>query len=142
MAHPDQKSLFVEISRKDFIQRIWSIILLPYVLLLILMEQKHKQVSTQKIIKIPDELSNPITFFDEFICIRSNQELKIYSSTCTHLGCRINKTHQGVLVCPCHGSSFNFEGKVLTGPATKNLTALHFVHHKETNEIVISLNNS
>ena len=142
MAYPDQKSLVVKISRKDFIKRIWGIILLPYVLLLLLMEQKHKQVSIQKIIKIPDEFSNPITFFDEIICIRTSQELKIYSSKCTHLGCRINKTDKGVLVCPCHGSSFNLEGKVLSGPATKNLTALNFVHDKKNSEIIISLNNS
>ena len=142
MAYPDQKSLVVKISRKDFIKRIWGIILLPYVLLLLLMEQKHKQVSIQKIIKIPDEFSNPITFFDEIICIRTSQELKIYSSKCTHLGCRINKTDKGVLVCPCHGSSFNLEGKVLTGPATRNLTALNFVHDKKNSEIIISLNNS
>lgn len=129
----------MKISRKDFIKHFWGIILLPYVLLLILMERKHNQVSKQKVIRVPAEFSGTVNFVDEVICIRSNKELKIYSSKCTHLGCRINKTHQGVLVCPCHGSSFNLDGKVLTGPASKNLTELNFVHDKETNEIVISI---
>jgi cytochrome b6-f complex iron-sulfur subunit len=39
---------------------------------------------------------------------------------CTHLGCTVNVTPTG-LVCPCHGSEFDREGRVLKGPADRAL---------------------
>jgi Rieske Fe-S protein len=40
--------------------------------------------------------------------------------TCTHLGCTVTVTADG-LVCPCHGSRFDRRGEVVTGPATRSL---------------------
>ncbi|WP_224959305.1 QcrA and Rieske domain-containing protein [Geomonas subterranea] len=39
---------------------------------------------------------------------------------CTHLGCTVNVTPAG-LICPCHGSEFDSEGRVLKGPADRAL---------------------
>ncbi len=39
---------------------------------------------------------------------------------CTHLGCVPNKTDKG-WSCPCHGSEYDLSGRVLKGPAPKNL---------------------
>ena len=39
---------------------------------------------------------------------------------CTHRGCELN-VGGGVYTCPCHGSEFSVEGKVLEGPAEKEL---------------------
>lgn len=39
---------------------------------------------------------------------------------CTHLGCVPNKTESGWL-CPCHGSMYDNSGRVVRGPAPKNL---------------------
>ena len=44
------------------------------------------------------------------------------SAVCTHLGCIANwKSEDGVIACPCHGSKFDKEGKVLDGPAPRSL---------------------
>ena len=39
-------------------------------------------------------------------------------SLCTHQGCSVDwESDTGVFACPCHGSSFNADGSVATGPA-------------------------
>src|SRR3990172_7213935 len=40
------------------------------------------------------------------------------SAICTHLGCIANwKPEDGIIACPCHGSKFGQDGKILDGPA-------------------------
>ncbi|WP_330178873.1 Rieske (2Fe-2S) protein [Nocardia sp. NBC_01503] len=46
-----------------------------------------------------------------------------FSSTCTHLGCKVNEVSDGVIKCPCHGSKFNLDGSVAGGPAPRPLDA-------------------
>jgi nitrite reductase/ring-hydroxylating ferredoxin subunit len=43
------------------------------------------------------------------------------SPICTHLGCTV-EIEQARLVCPCHGSTYDREGRVLRGPAEQRLT--------------------
>jgi Rieske Fe-S protein len=43
--------------------------------------------------------------------------------TCTHLACTVKATEQG-FACPCHGSRFASDGRVLTGPAPRALRRL------------------
>lgn len=44
------------------------------------------------------------------------------SPICTHLGCTV-EIEQARLVCPCHGSTYDREGKVLRGPAEEALAS-------------------
>jgi Rieske Fe-S protein len=46
-----------------------------------------------------------------------------FSSTCTHLGCKVNEISGGLIRCPCHGSAFRLDGTVAQGPATRPLDA-------------------
>jgi len=44
------------------------------------------------------------------------------SRTCTHLGCSVPwDEEKNQFVCPCHGSTFNLTGEVLTAPAPRPL---------------------
>ena len=44
------------------------------------------------------------------------------SATCTHQGCTVSAPQNGVLSCPCHGSTFDAStGDVINGPATRPL---------------------
>lgn len=56
-------------------------------------------------------------------------EFLVIEGICTHLGCsptyrpEISSDFQGGFFCPCHGSKFDFSGRVYSGvPAPTNLT--------------------
>lgn len=56
--------------------------------------------------------------------VYKDEDGKIYAIVpdCTYEGCRLNwdKTEK-VWICPCCGSKYTYEGKVVNGPATENL---------------------
>lgn len=62
--------------------------------------------------------------------------LRAFAITCPHLGCSYafddGKQH---FVCPCHGSEFALDGRVLHGPATSPLSHLTWQAGPGPNEI-------
>jgi len=52
--------------------------------------------------------------------IRKSGKISAVSLVCTHLGCTVSATPEQ-LVCPCHGSSFDWQGAVIKGPADRPL---------------------
>jgi ubiquinol-cytochrome c reductase iron-sulfur subunit len=70
-------------------------------------------------------------------------ELLVMVGICTHLGCsptyepEITADFKGGFICPCHGSKFDFAGRVYQGvPAPTNLTIPPYYFVNE-NEILI-----
>jgi quinol---cytochrome c reductase iron-sulfur subunit, bacillus type len=52
----------------------------------------------------------------------SPSQVIAFSPACTHLGCAYHWNDQkGEFECPCHGSAFGIDGKVLRGPAPRPL---------------------
>ena len=45
-----------------------------------------------------------------WVCKDSEEEFRVYSTICPHLGCAINHATDH-FVCPCHGSHFELTGK-------------------------------
>lgn len=49
-------------------------------------------------------------------------DVRGYSATCTHQGCKVDAVKNGKIQCPCHGSAFNAStGAVVRGPASRPL---------------------
>ncbi|HEX4701844.1 MAG TPA: Rieske (2Fe-2S) protein [Pseudonocardiaceae bacterium] len=47
---------------------------------------------------------------------------KGFGTTCTHLGCTVDKVANGLIECPCHGSRYSVvDGTVKAGPAPRPL---------------------
>ena len=48
------------------------------------------------------------------------------NAVCTHLGCVVPwNAAENKFMCPCHGSQYNNEGKVVRGPAPLSLALVH-----------------
>lgn len=56
------------------------------------------------------------------LLIHDAKGFRALSLTCTHLGCEVKPTESG-FACPCHGSLYDPDGKVLRGPAGQPLHA-------------------
>ncbi len=55
-------------------------------------------------------------------CKDENGKVYVLSTPCTHMGCQVNWNNAEMTWdCPCHGSRFNYDGKVIHGPALMDL---------------------
>lgn len=55
----------------------------------------------------------------------SAEDVTVFSPICPHLGCRYDwHPERREFICPCHGSVFSMQGKVLAGPAPRPLDTL------------------
>jgi Rieske Fe-S protein len=57
------------------------------------------------------------------VLLHTESGFSALSLVCTHLGCSVENDTQG-FTCPCHGSRFNADGKVMQGPASQPLAPL------------------
>jgi cytochrome b6-f complex iron-sulfur subunit len=57
------------------------------------------------------------------VLFRSDIGFSALSLVCPHLGCTVASQTEG-FACPCHGSRFDSQGRLVRGPAAKSLTAL------------------
>jgi Rieske Fe-S protein len=76
----------------------------------------------------------------EPLAIARDSENTIFATRalCTHMTCtlRFNQLTAS-LMCPCHGSHFEFDGKVINGPATIDLPRLNVEFDGQTVRIVL-----
>ncbi len=69
-----------------------------------------------------DYADGSVTFLEDerVFIVRRGNTFQCLSAICTHLGCTVNRTREGYH-CPCHGSVFTDQGRVLSGPAPRPL---------------------
>ena len=63
-----------------------------------------------------------------YIVVESSESIADYgiNAVCTHLGCVVPwNPNENKFICPCHGSQYNNEGKVVRGPAPLSLALAH-----------------
>jgi len=69
-----------------------------------------------------------LSVFDEVIMINKapyNDDIYVLDSRCTHQGCLVNKwVAYQTIECPCHGSVFDIDGRLLSGAAGPQQGAL------------------
>jgi len=118
-----------EITRRDFLGLaaiggaiISSLSVLTGVFRMFKPNVRYEESTKFKLGKAEDYPSGTIRKLDEKGLFIFSKEDGLYaiSAICTHLGCIVNQTEWG-FQCPCHGSRYNETGKVIAGPAPRNL---------------------
>lgn len=138
------------ISRRGFLETVTTIIagviglsliipLAGYAILPALRKREKEWVDLGPVEKIrlgePQQVEFLATRMDGWLkttvtrwvwAVRHNEgEITVYSPICTHLGCGYHwDPGEGNFACPCHGSFFSIDGKVLAGPAPRPLDTL------------------
>lgn len=57
----------------------------------------------------------------DLILVRTETGVAAYPRVCTHKHTPLAVDDAGAIVCPLHGSQFGYDGKPVTGPATRAL---------------------
>ncbi len=89
---------------------------------------------TKKINKVSDLKNGQATVIEsgkEKIAVYKDMKGKIHSvsAVCTHMGCIVLWNNAELTWdCPCHGSRFSFEGKVIQSPANTDLPVKPIPH--------------
>ncbi len=100
-------------------------ILIILVIIVIFSISKNYSLAASAVVKIgniQEFKPGTIKFIPQAKSLVISDQEGIYaiSAVCTHAGCLIG--YQGKkLACPCHGANFDISGKVLAGPAKKDL---------------------
>ncbi len=71
-----------------------------------------------------------------FFVVRRGANLFALSAVCTHKKCKLDAGLGETFHCPCHGSTFNPDGKVTKGPARRNLPVLELSTDENGNLLV------
>lgn len=78
------------------------------------------------VVTIPCTTEPGIRFYDKVILSGTTDGLSVFSSSCPHLGCRLDRAEEGQIICPCHGSRFDERGQLVQGPAATGLFPLRY----------------
>jgi len=132
------------VSRRDFLglASLWaaavsSLVVLAGILRMTKAKVHYQESSKFKIGKPEEFPIGEVKKLDDRRVYIFAEEAGLYAitSVCTHLGCIVASTDWG-FQCPCHGSQFNRDGKVIGGPAPRNLPWLEISRHVDGNLMV------
>ncbi len=126
-----------KITRRNLLGKISGILSLPVIAFWMKGIDRTIATSAKTKIVLPNNLSEGITFLDKVIIRKNGENITAFSSSCTHLGCKINSENENELICPCHGSKFSFDGNPLVGPAVKPLKQLEIRKDKKSGEVIV-----
>ena len=73
------------------------------------------------------------------VCVGAREWFGVWK-ICTHGNCDVQWTEElALVVCPCHNSLFDWDGTVLQGPATRNLTAFTVCLDESESRLLITV---
>ena len=98
-------------------------------------EEGFLAVGTRQELAEKGQLSLSNLEYDVMVVESEKKSLSALNPRCTHQGCKVKREGgKNKLACPCHGSEFTLEGKVIKGPAEE---ALDNYAVKEENGLIL-----
>ncbi|MEE4255548.1 MAG: Rieske (2Fe-2S) protein [Bacteroidales bacterium] len=126
------------ISRREFFAALVPVLSVPAIFWLILTAKRSsKTASGGPEVTIAGEIAAGMSIQQGVILVRRGDNIRAFEARCTHLGCKLSKIEGKEVVCPCHGSRFNMEGKPVNGPAAKSLKELMIRQDTGSKTIII-----
>lgn len=128
-------------SRRDVLRRVAGALgAVPFAWALAALVRRSGAGRPPRQVHVGPEFRDGFAFGGEVVVHRAaDGRLAAFSTRCTHLGCRISRVEDGLLVCPCHGSRFHADGRVATGPASKPLASLPVSSDPSTGTLVVDV---
>lgn len=105
----------------------------PFACALVVMLQRLRARNQPAPVSVPADVPVGLSIASEVIVNRrADGSVRAFAARCTHLGCRLERVVDGVIVCPCHGSRFHADGRVAAGPAAHPLAELRVSPNAQT----------
>jgi nitrite reductase/ring-hydroxylating ferredoxin subunit len=131
--NPRLSSRLRNLPRRSLFRAVFWLCVAPLAAAFGILVDRHERTSRHpRRVELPNDLGEGITFVDEVIVSRRGGATLVFAARCTHLGCRITGSSEGLLVCPCHGSKFRADGSVASGPAARPLERLRLETDEQT----------
>ena len=126
-------------GRRSLLTRVLGVLAAwPIASVLVAMVNQKQHGRAPRRVSLAPDFRDDVVFGDGVIVTRvSPTRVAVFSSSCTHLGCRISRVEDGLLVCPCHGSRFHRDGSVASGPAARPLAELPFTIDATSGAVVV-----
>lgn len=129
-----------KITRKKFFKYFLWLLLIPFLYAWnSIVDIKIKKGKEKKVISIPNDLPQGVSFVESVILVKTGENLKVFNSSCTHLGCSIKSTEGENFVCPCHGSKYDFNGESVKGPSSKPLEQYSYKLSEDKKHLLIEI---
>jgi cytochrome b6-f complex iron-sulfur subunit len=137
-------------NRRDFIKSSFKTIAVGSLALSaidvkkILASEPLESTGIQQVINLSDypalgSVGGSAMISDKVIVIRSaGSKFIALNITCTHKKCEVEFDGSG-FACPCHGSTYDRNGKVTNGPAKKNLRSYKTTYNEAENTLDIKM---
>ncbi|MTJ52790.1 FAD-dependent oxidoreductase [Anabaena sp. UHCC 0253] len=103
--------------------------------------QDHVPFSVQRNSTMNDEKMTYFGAADEVFAVADDSQTAI-SLTCTHQGCTVKKAADGQFHCPCHGAVFTADGKVVKGPAKRDLATFKIMEKQDDKLQLVAVNQT
>lgn len=141
-AEPENITKGHQKGRRDFISYLAWMLLAPLAVLIFRLSGRTRETgsgSVERRIKI-SQLTREASFMEGLAITMPDKStgLRVFSARCSHLGCLINQYQDGLMICPCHGSTYDLYGKVVKGPGNRPLKELEYKLDPASGEIVIN----
>lgn len=127
-----------KLTRRGFFHILVALLASPAILWWLMVGRRDMKMGVrQQSLIIGKAIPPGVSFIDFAIVVNNNDGVSAYEAKCTHLGCRISKIEGDQLVCPCHGSRYSLSGKLVKGPAGKNLKKLDIKKDPLSGEYIV-----